>query len=66
MESTMNSLLICVVIALYLLPGIVAHQRRHNNFLAILMMVIFLGWSFIGWVLALIWACTDNTAKRNI
>lgn len=45
-----------VVLVLYLLPGIVAWERGHQSRGAVLVLNIFLGWTFIGWVLALVWA----------
>jgi hypothetical protein len=34
------------------------------NFVPILLVNIFFGWAFIGWVVALIWACSSHT-RRN-
>ncbi|MGB6348744.1 MAG: superinfection immunity protein [Pseudolabrys sp.] len=47
-------------LAIYLLPFGVAWERRHNNRLAIFWLNAFAGWTFIGWVGALVWACTNN------
>ncbi|HEY97255.1 MAG TPA: superinfection immunity protein [Dehalococcoidia bacterium] len=43
-------------LAIYILPTIIAAVRRHKSIVAILLVNIFLGWTFIGWVLSLIWA----------
>ena len=40
----------------YFLPTIVAVCRGHKNALAIFLINLFLGWSLIGWLGALIWA----------
>ncbi len=45
-------------IAFYFLPGIIASIRGHRQQLAIWIVDILLGWTFIGWVVALVWACT--------
>lgn len=46
-----------IIIALYFLPTILAKRNEQcNNFTAILLLNLFLGWSFIGWVVALIMA----------
>lgn len=42
--------------ALYLLPTIEAWLRKHSNLGSITLVNIFLGWSLIGWVVALVWA----------
>ncbi len=45
----------------YFLPTIIAGRRNHNNTLAIFALNLLLGWIVIGWIVALIWACTANT-----
>ena len=45
--------LIVVGIALYFLPTFIAHRRHHHQFTSILVLNIFLGWTFIGWVVCL-------------
>lgn len=44
----------------YLLPAFVAYQRWHSSRVAILILNVFLGWSVIGWLGALIWSGTGN------
>ncbi len=41
---------------LYFIPTVVAFQKNHINKTAIFILNIFLGWTFIGWVIALIWS----------
>ena len=41
---------------IYFIPTIVAVMRHHRNLLAIILVNLFLGWTFIGWIVALIWA----------
>jgi Superinfection immunity protein len=55
-------LLVGVMIFLYLFPTCVAAHRRHNNEAAIFALNFFLGWTLLGWVIALVWALTDNTS----
>ena len=43
-------------IALYFLPTIIAAVRPKKDILGIVLVNIFLGWTFIGWIVALIWA----------
>jgi hypothetical protein len=47
----------------YLFPAIIAKCRKHNNYSAILVLNLFLGWSFLGWIVALVWASTNNVRK---
>jgi hypothetical protein len=43
-------------IGLYFLPAIIAAARRTHNSTGILLLNIFLGWTVIGWVFALVLA----------
>jgi hypothetical membrane protein len=45
--------------AMMLVPGIIATMRKHHNALAIWMIAIFAGWTGVGWIIALVWACTN-------
>lgn len=54
-----------VVIGLYFLPFITASKRGHRNRAAIGVMNLFLGWTGLGWVGALIWAFTANTETSH-
>jgi Superinfection immunity protein len=48
--------LILILAVIYFIPSIVASVRNHRQLAAIFRLNIFLGWTFIGWVAALIWA----------
>jgi hypothetical protein len=52
--------LLLVLTVLYFVPAIVASLRGHRNALAIGMLTLLLGWTLLGWVGALVWACTDT------
>jgi lysylphosphatidylglycerol synthetase-like protein (DUF2156 family) len=43
-------------ILVYLAPSIVAQRYQHPRQPAILMLNVALGWTIVGWVVALIWA----------
>ena len=60
-------LIIVITLAIYIIPTIVAVKRKHPNKVAIILINIFLGWSFLGWIGALIWACIlpNSEAKNN-
>jgi hypothetical protein len=51
-----NWLLACFAVG-YLLPTFIAFGRRHPGLLMVFAMNLFLGWTFFGWVSALIQAC---------
>jgi Superinfection immunity protein len=56
--------LIIAVPLLYMLPFIVALCRKCKATAAIIIVNIFLGWTFIGWVVALAWAASGATEPR--
>lgn len=49
-----------LMLPIYLLPTAVALLRRHRNGLAIFVLNLFLGWTFLGWVAALVWSATAD------
>ncbi|MEN2487598.1 superinfection immunity protein [Flavobacterium sp. B11] len=53
-------------IVIYFLPSIIALSRKKNNGVAIIMLNFFLGWTFIGWIASLVWACTTDRETQTI
>jgi len=51
---------------IYFLPWIVAGVRGHPNHGAIFVLNLFLGWTLILWVLALIWASTAIKPPQQV
>ena len=51
------------ILLLYFVPLVVASVRKHNNRVAIGMLNLCTGWTILGWVIALVWACTNDTEK---
>ena len=45
---------------LYFLPSIIALARSKRDTLAIFLLNFFLGWSVIGWIVALVWAAKND------
>ncbi len=59
MTPTLAALSLLLGLAIYFLPTFLARGKVH--FSGILLLNIFLGWSLVGWVGALIWAvCADK------
>jgi hypothetical protein len=48
-----------VAIVLSFLPTILAASRHHHNVLGVFLVNFFLGWTVIGWVIALVWALSQ-------
>lgn len=56
------TLLMMVVLSLYLVPAFIAYGRNHRQRHAILILNILFGWSFAGWIIALIWSVLAGQA----
>ena len=57
--ATVAFFLFFVGITLYVLPWAIAKGREHKNTAAICALNLLLGWTFIGWVVALVWALSN-------
>ena len=51
-------------LAIYFVPTIIAAIRRSKGILGIILLNIFAGWTFIGWIIALIWSLVGQAAKK--
>ncbi len=56
--SFVGFILFILTLAFYFLPSIIALARKQRNALAIFLLNFFLGWTFVGWVVALVWSVT--------
>jgi hypothetical protein len=45
-----------ILLLIYILPAFIAERRKHQHKTPILILNLFLGWTLIGWVAALVWA----------
>ena len=48
----------------YLLPAIVAGARQHRQKAPIFILTLFLGWTVLGWIGALAWACSTDVNEN--
>ena len=66
---TMSSVLVfgaaLISIAGYFVPSIIAGARGHESTILIVLLNLFLGWTFFGWVIALIWSMTGKSGKAS-
>ena len=51
---------------LYMLPTVIAVARWRPNATAIGALNLFLGWSGVGWVIALVWALSTSEAASAV
>jgi hypothetical protein len=57
--------LAALAFAFYFFPWTVAWGRHHRAVLAIGILNLFVGWTGIGWIAALVWACTPNVSTAD-
>lgn len=57
-------LIFAVAFFIYFIPCLVALRREANADAAIIALNIFLGWTVIGWVAALLWALSAETVEE--
>lgn len=57
-EPIFTALFALIALAIAFAPTVVAVLRGHQDTFAIFLTNLLLGWTFIGWIVALIWACT--------
>jgi hypothetical protein len=60
------SIITFIGIAFYFLPTFLAFNRKKSNKISILLLNLFLGWTFIGWIVALVWAVANDEKQQNI
>lgn len=60
MDSIGTDIAVLLLMAMYFLPWLVATMRQKRNSTAIGVLNLFLGWTGLGWVLALVWSFTRD------
>ena len=49
-----------IFLGIYFIPTIIAFRKKHKDKVPILLLNIFLGWSILGYVGALIWSVMEK------
>lgn len=57
-------IMLAISVALYFLPVIIAAIRNMRHAVAISVLTVVAGWTFVGWVVALVWACMDKPQQE--
>ena len=55
-----------IIFVLYFIPSINAYWKKKRNKSAVLTLNFFLGWTVIGWIVALIWSSTKDPAPTVV
>lgn len=50
-----------IIIILYFLPTVIGFKKKNVD--GIFLLNLLLGWTYLGWVIALIWAVIDEKRK---
>ncbi len=50
---------------IYFLPSFIADKRNHHNKSPIFLINLLLGWSFLGWLAALVWSVSAVKPNNN-
>lgn len=57
---------VTILVLLYFLPALNGYSRKHNSGDSILLLNLFLGWTILGWLVALIWSASGNTRGATV
>jgi ABC-type transport system involved in cytochrome c biogenesis permease component len=50
-----------IILLVYFMPTVIALLSKKKNTLAILTLNLLLGWTVLGWIIALVWAVTKDS-----
>jgi hypothetical protein len=59
-------ILFAVVFYLYMLPAFLGRKRGVNNLGTLTMFNLLLGWTVLGWIVALLWAVSGQTKAADL
>ncbi|SDD04429.1 Superinfection immunity protein [Paraburkholderia lycopersici] len=59
-RSVFEIVVLAAVVVLYFLPALIADKRRRHDLLIIALFNAVLGWTVLGWLLALFWSFQPN------
>ncbi|NEG63868.1 superinfection immunity protein [Pantoea agglomerans] len=66
MGGLMGEMIVFILgLIFYLLPGIIASVRGHKSSTAIWVLTVVLGWTGLGWVVALVWSFTNSEHDKH-
>lgn len=60
LNGALGGAIVWIAVLIYFMPYEIAASRRHPSKWAIGALNLFLGWSFFGWVAALVWSLATN------
>ena len=61
---TVGDALLCLGLLMYFVPAVNGYCRGHHNAGPIMIINLFLGWTLVGWVVALAWSATTVASSK--
>lgn len=55
-----------LALVIYFIPTYLAFKRKHPSKIFILILNLFLGWTFLGYIIALIWALYPQNRRNTV
>jgi NADH:ubiquinone oxidoreductase subunit 6 (subunit J) len=62
-HSIFEMLVLLVAVVVYFLPAMIADRRKRHDLLIIALFNALVGWTVLGWLLALFWSLQPNPPK---
>ena len=56
----MNKYDLIGLLFVYMIPMFIAIIRHHKQKISVIILNLFLGWTFVGWIMALMWALSED------
>lgn len=67
MNIILGLIALFIILAVYFLPSIIASHKKHRNAEAISILNLLLGWTILGWIIALVWALMkEKKENKNV
>ena len=64
LDNTTTVILIILIVALYMIPTLVANARDHPRRPQITLLNILFGWTLIGWIAVFLWAALARPEEQ--
>lgn len=64
-EPILQFMLFSVILFIYFLPALNAFSRNHRNNASIFLTNLLLGWTLLGWIIALIWSASADVEPQG-
>ena len=59
------ALALIIGLCVYFIPVIVAYIRKHCDIIPIAILNIMFGWTFLGWLAALLWSLNSDIQEKD-